>query len=413
MRILHPKQQEILNSKAKRKVIRAGRRGGKTTLAGYITVMQFLAGKRVLYAVPTGDQLVKWWYEVLTSLEEPIKEGVFKVNETSKTVIKVGTEQRCRGKTAWNAATLRGDFADTLILDEIQLMSEDTWGEVGAPMLLDNNGDAIFIYTPPSLLSKSASKAKDKRWITKLAKLHEHDPSGRWKMFSFTSYDNPFISREALSEITQDMTNAAYEQEIMAREFDTAAGALWKREDIEKNRIFKHPDLHRVVVAVDPSATVAGAQAGICVVGSYDDHLYILADWTIQGSPQTWAKKAIQAYHRYEADCIVAESNNGGEMVQAVLAQVDPSIRVKLVWASRGKQVRAEPVVAATEQGRVHFVGTFPDLEDELCLFVPGDPSPNRLDAMVWGCTELNTSAVDWTGFSELGHVPGYRNPWV
>ena len=102
-----------------------------------------------------------------------------------------------------------------------------------------------------------------------------------------------------------------------------------------------------------------------------------------------WATAAVTAYHRHKADRIVAESNNGGEMVEQVIKTVDPSVPVRLVHASRGKQTRAEPIAAVYEKGHAHHVGVFSALEDELALWTPGDPSPNRLDAAVWAMTEL------------------------
>jgi phage terminase large subunit-like protein len=114
----------------------------------------------------------------------------------------------------------------------------------------------------------------------------------------------------------------------------------------------------------------------------------------VQGSPDTWARAAVTAYYRFMADCIVAEKNNGGEMVESVIRQVDPNVNVKLVWASRGKAPRAEPIAAISEQGRDHHVGVFAQLEDELCMWVPGDASPNRLDAKVWAMTSLLDTGV-------------------
>jgi phage terminase large subunit-like protein len=153
------------------------------------------------------------------------------------------------------------------------------------------------------------------------------------------------------------------------------------------------------VVAVDPSATSEGDEAGIITAGILGDDYYTIADDSLQGSPEMWAQAAITAYHRAHADCIVAEKNNGGEMVASVIKQAVINARatdktvgnipVKLVWASRGKATRAEPVSSIAEQGRDHHVGKFPALEDELCLWIPGDDSPNRLDAKVWAYTEL------------------------
>ncbi len=178
-------------------------------------------------------------------------------------------------------------------------------------------------------------------------------------------------------------------QELNAELLTDSPGALWKRDNIDANRVLQTPDFFRVIVGVDPSATSGGDEAGIVTCGKYDDQYYTLADDSVQGSPDTWARAAVTAYYRHKADCIVAEKNNGGEMVEAVIHQVDPNANVRLVWASRGKAVRAEPIAAIAEQGRDHHVGVFAQLEDELCMWVPGDASPNRLDAKVWAMTEL------------------------
>lgn len=386
----HLKQAAFINSTAKRRVIRAGRRGGKTFGNSILAVRQFLAGKRILYAVPTSDQLGRFWTVVTRALAEPIKAGIFYKNETEHIIELKGTEQRIRAKTAWNADTLRGDYADLLIMDEWQLMDEAAWEEVGAPMLLDNDGDAVFIYTPPSLHSRSVSKARDPQHAAKMFKAAKADQSGRWAAFHFSSMDNPHISTNALGEITRDMTNLAYRQEILAEDIDEAPGALWTRSIIDKGRVIKAPDMTRIVVGVDPSATSTGDEAGIVTAGVSGGELYTLADNSLQGSPLQWATAAVAAYHRHKADAIVAEANNGGEMVSQTILTVDPSVNVRLVHASRGKQTRAEPIAAAYEQGRGHHLGTFPALEDEMCLWIPGDPSPNRMDALVWAATELN-----------------------
>lgn len=390
----HDMQRNFIDCKAKRKIVRAGRRGGKTVGVGIYAVERFLDGKRILYAVPTSEQVERFWTTVTRALYEPIKDGVFKKNETLHTIEIPGTETRIRAKTAWNSDSLRGDYGDELIFDEWQLMDEAAWGEVGAPMLLDNNGNATFIYTPPSLRSRSVSKARDPQHAAKLYRKAQQDTSGRWQTFHFTSHDNPYLSREALDEITGDMTNLAYRMEIMAEDVNEAPGALWTRETIEKSRVIKHPDLARVVVGVDPSATSTGDEAGVVVAGKSGDDYYTLADDSIQGSPLQWARAAVTAYHIHKADRIVAESNNGGEMVASVIAQVDATVPVKLVHASRGKATRAEPIAAIAEKGHDHHVGSFPALEDELCLWIPGDESPNRLDAKVWAYTELMSNRI-------------------
>ena len=219
-------QKAVRESKAKRKIVRAGRRGGKTVIAATMNVERFLLGRRELYAVPTSDQLEKWWFEVKRALQGGVEAGIYYKNETEHLIEKVGTENRIRGKTAWNADTLRGDYADDLTLDEIQMMNEDAFEVVGLPMLLDKDGDALLIYTPPSLHSAGVSKAKDPRWASKLYKKAMGDTTGRWEAFTWTSHDNPNLSQEALKEIIKEMSATSYRQEILAQD-----------EEIELNQL--------------------------------------------------------------------------------------------------------------------------------------------------------------------------------
>ncbi|HOT49675.1 MAG TPA: ATP-binding protein, partial [Candidatus Hydrogenedentes bacterium] len=153
--------------------------------------------------------------------------------------------------------------------------------------------------------------------------------------------------------------------------------------------------LDRVVVAVDPTCTRTGDEAGIVVCGKCGDHYYVIADLSLKASPDVWAKTAVDAFILYEADRIVYETNQGGEMVEHTIRTVDRHVPLRSVHASRGKITRAEPVAALAEQHRIHHVGMFPKLEDELCSFTgkPGQASPNRLDAFVYAITELHKRA--------------------
>ena len=387
----HPKALAFVKSKAKRRIVRAGRRGGKTTAAGRIAVEAFLRGRRVLYAGPTSDQLAAFWYEVKRSLQEPVDAGLLYKNETDHVVEIPRTRQRIRAKTAYNADTLRGDYADLLILDEWQLMDEEAWEVVGAPMLLDHDGDAVFIYTPPSLRSRSVTKARDPKHAAKMFARAQSDTSGRWETFHFSSHDNPYISETALAEITADMTSVAYRQEILAEDVDEVPGALWKRSLIDQYRVTGLPgDLVRVVVGVDPPGGER-TECGIITAGVDErGECYVLDDHSIASTPAVWAGAVKAAYEKHLADRVAGESNFGGQMVEATLRQAAPDLSYKAVHASRGKAVRAEPVVARYEHGLVHHVGYLAGLEQEMCEWVPGDrQSPNRLDALVWAITEL------------------------
>lgn len=195
-------------------------------------------------------------------------------------------------------------------------------------------------------------------------------------------------------------------QEIMAELLEDVEGALWRLAQIEALRIGVDaaPDMQRVVVAVDPNASAKeGANAAgiiVCGLGHRDKHGYVMADrTTTSGGPAAWANAAVEAYYDFKADHIVAEGNNGGEMVRMTIRTVDDTVPVKIVHASRGKRVRAEPIAVLydgnetneerTEPGKVHHVGVFPELEEEQTTWTPESESPDRMDALVWGMSEL------------------------
>lgn len=192
-------------------------------------------------------------------------------------------------------------------------------------------------------------------------------------------------------------------QELEGEILGDIPGALWKREDIDDNRLDEAPtDLDRVIVAVDPAASSneGSDEHGIVVVGLARDadgyaRGYVLDDASLKGTPQEWGKAVVRMYRKWQADKVVAEKNNGGEMVEHVIKTADRSVPVKLVHASRGKVVRAEPISALYEQGRVHHVGRFDELEDQMCIFSvdnirnDSEGSPDRVDALVWGLTEI------------------------
>nr|UYL17102.1 MAG: terminase large subunit [Caudoviricetes sp.] len=200
-------------------------------------------------------------------------------------------------------------------------------------------------------------------------------------------------------------------------------GALWTLEDrkAEDGRVIPGidatrmqagdiPEMQRIVVAVDPSGTKgddAGDDIGIVAAGlGVDGRGYVLEDATCNMSPDGWGRRAVDRYHRWDADRIIGERNYGGAMVEFVVRTADPHASYKEVVASRGKSVRAEPVAALYEQGKVSHVGDFPDLEDQMCNFTAngyvGDKSPDRADALVWALTELMLGdvGVDWSAFA-------------
>lgn len=175
-----------------------------------------------------------------------------------------------------------------------------------------------------------------------------------------------------------------------------AAGAIWDRQTLHEHRRAEAPDLERIVVAVDPavSSETGSNEHGIIVVGlGADRRGYVLADCTTEGTPERWARQVVTARDRFEADAIVVERNQGGDMVRHTMKSVRPSARIVEVTATRGKHVRAEPISALYHQGRVSHCGTFQELESQMCQMTAagyeGEGSPDRCDALVWGLTEL------------------------
>jgi len=204
-------------------------------------------------------------------------------------------------------------------------------------------------------------------------------------------------------------------QELDGELLEDVEGALWKLDQIDATRVKAIPEgvsLVRVAVGVDPSASSGetSAETGIVVAGlGSDGDGYVLADYSIRGTPLVWGGAAVQAFDDWMADHVTPETNNGGEMVTSTLQTIRPTLPIRPVHASRGKATRAEPISALYEQGRIHHVGTFPALEDQMTTWVPGMRSPDRMDALVWGLTDvaLNAQAV---GFE---HVPDSYEPML
>lgn len=226
-----------------------------------------------------------------------------------------------------------------------------------------------------------------------------------------STFDNKAnLAPEALAELEYKYANTRIgQQELYGAILEDNPGALWTRDLIQKTRVeFKPEHFTRIVVGVDPAVTSGenSDATGIVVAGvTSDQHYYVLEDATMKASPQVWASKAVMLYEKWQADKIIAETNNGGDLVVELLRQVNPNVPVKKVTATRGKQLRAEPIAALFEQGRAHLVGSFlgvevrpgvfgDGLEDQLCDWTSeSKDSPDRMDAMVWALTELSTSS--------------------
>ena len=221
---------------------------------------------------------------------------------------------------------------------------------------------------------------------------------------------NTFENAENLAESALEMMRERYEgtalgrQELYAEILDDIEGALWTHKQIEDTRLLKdtEKELKTIIVAIDPAVTAGenSDETGIVVVGKdMNNEYYVLEDVSGKYSPDEWGRLAVKTFYDWEADRIVAETNNGGDLVERLLRSVDNNIPYRSVRATRGKMLRAEPIAALYEQKKVHHMGAFPELETQMCTYVGQlKPSPDRLDALVWGLTELSKSqgTINW-----------------
>ena len=275
---------------------------------------------------------------------------------------------------------LRGVQFDTVWVDELATYeyARETWETMRFALRLSDDPRCLVTTTPkPMAIIKEIIKEEGTVLTTGSSYDNQANLTPQFFEQILSRYENTRIGR----------------QEIHAELLDEAEGSLWKRDWIENTRVGECPNLLRIVVALDPAVTKnkESDETGIVVCGIDDkNELYVLDDSSGRYTPQQWGGEAIALYKRWMADRIVAETNNGGMMVESVLRQIDESIPYKSVHATKGKRVRAEPVSALYEQGRVHHVGRHNDLEDQLCNWDPmSNDSPDRLDALVWACTEL------------------------
>lgn len=274
---------------------------------------------------------------------------------------------------------LRGPQCHWAIADELASWRySESWDQLQFGLRLGTNPRVAIATTPrPTAIIKELLK----------------DPSCH--VTRGTTYDN----RANLAGAFFEQIIAKYEgtrlgrQELNAELLEDVPGALWTRANLDQFRVKQAPYFVRIVVAIDPAVTAeeTSDETGIVAAGQgVDGHYYVLDDRSLRASPDTWARVAVNLYHELSADRLVAETNNGGDMVALTVRTVDKNVSYRAVHASRGKRTRAEPIAALYEQGKVHHVGSFATMEDQLCEWQPGvDDSPDRLDALVWAISDL------------------------
>jgi predicted phage terminase large subunit-like protein len=287
---------------------------------------------------------------------------------------------------------LRGPQFDTAWCDELASWEyiEETWDNLMFGLRLGEKPQVCITTTPRSLqLLKNIRDLENTIVTTGSSYENKKNLNANFFTAILSKYKNTRLGM----------------QEIYAEILEESEGALWKREWFEDSRLESYPtELERIVIAIDPAvtATKTSDETGIIVAGKdIDGNYYIINDSSGRYSPKEWADLVISLFDRYTADIVVAETNNGGQLVEHTLRTQSDDIPFKSVHASRGKRTRAEPIAALYEQKKVFHCGVFTSLEDQLCNWeaLSGDPSPDRLDAMVWALTELSGAgnpAVRW-----------------
>jgi phage terminase large subunit-like protein len=282
-------------------------------------------------------------------------------------------------RSAEDPEHLRGPNLSWFWVDEGALCKEEVWPILIGRLRQHGRAGRGWVTTTP----------KGANWVHKV---FVDQATEETALYRASTAANPFLPSSFVQSLESQYTRRLARQELEAEFLTDVPGALWTGAMFEPRLPVQ--DLRRTVVAIDPAVTSGEAsdETGIVVAGvGVDGRGYVLADRSCRLSPDGWARRAVAAYHEFSADRIVAEANNGGEMVALTLRTVDPVLPVKIVHASKAKRARAEPVAALYEQGRVsHVPGDFDALIDQCTTWTPeSGQSPDRLDALVWALTEL------------------------
>lgn len=285
-------------------------------------------------------------------------------------------------KSADNPSALYGENVHAFVFDEFSRAKEDAWFALRT----------TITYTKAR--GKFIGNVVSRNWAWNLARKAESGNDPDFEYFRITAYDairEGILTQSEVDQARKDLPGRIYKM-LYEAEFAEVEGALWSFEVIDRNRVTICPDLIKAAVAIDPAVTATDGsdETGLVWGGmAADGSIYICGNQTGIYTPQIWAGKAISIYETNKLDRIVAEVNNGGDLVETIIRNIDRNVAYEKVWASRGKLLRAEPIAALYEQGRVHHVGYHIGLEDEMTSWIQGSKSPNALDAMVWLVTWL------------------------
>jgi hypothetical protein len=386
-----PKQKEAIRLISKNKItlLEGGSRSGKTLLFCYALIVRafHVPSKHLITRFRFAHAKQSICYETMPDLLRMLhlkdkiilnKSDWFYEFPNGSTIWISGLDDKERTEK------MLGNEFSTIFFNEASQISYDSY-EIAITRLNPAQGlrGKIFIdYNPPSIAHWGYKIFHDRKFPDG-RKVPEND----YVYLKINPGDNEFTSKEYLE--TLQSLSAAKRKRFLEGEYSSDMGSLWKRNWMK----YKEPpiDLQRIVIGVDPSGSVDGDEVGIIITGIRDHDYYVLDDFSLHGTPNEWASMVNSAYEKWHADIVVAEKNFGGDMVESTLKNVNPGMNVKLVTASRGKIVRAEPVSALYEQGKVYHRTMFNELEDECCNYTPEtDKSPNRMDGLVWAISELS-----------------------
>ncbi len=365
-------------------LLMAGRGFGKTRAgAEWVHHVAQTPGARIALVGATEEEVRRVMIEGSSGILNTAPIGWKPVWEPSRGVLTFPSGAQAFVYSAANPDGLRGPEHDYAWCDELAKWAKDeaTWDNLRMGMRRGKRPQIVVTTTP-----------KNRRLIKKIV------AAKTTAMTRGKTTDNVHVPQRYIDDLYEDYGGTALgRQEIDGELIEDMEGALWTRGLIEGCRVEDVPGLRRVVIGVDPPASAGGDACGIIAVGlDENQNGYVIADASVSGrSPEGWAAAVAGLAARVGADRVVAEANNGGDMVASVLRAADYAMPVRLVHASRGKCARAEPVSFLYERGRMRHAGAFPELEDELCGMMTGGGyegpgrSPDRADALVWAVTEL------------------------
>ena len=366
-------QREFWDSDARFRAFTGGVGSGKTRL-GCLSVFAQPPGSLGVVAAPTYPMLRD---ATLRTFLELARDGkVLDTWHASEMLARLVNGSEVMFRSADDPDRLRGPNIGWFWLDEAAMMGVDVWN-IMLGRLREAPGRAWLTTTP-----RGGNWIYD-RWVRKAL------PG--YAMIRSSSRDNPFLPPDFIANLESAYTSRFARQEIEGEFLLDVPGALWKRAELDAHRVQSARVFSRVVVGVDPKASAeADSETGIVVAGlGQDGRGYVIADYSIDGTPEQWAQRVAYAYEQHSADRVIVEVNQGGDMVSSVLRATGVRLPIQTVRAARGKYTRAEPIAALYEQGKVVHVGVHSALEDQLCTWTPGDSSPDRLDALCWAAWAL------------------------